>query len=87
MKAVSITTVDELNAVLESLSVNVLQPTEYLTCCCCGSETAGRQWWNRDTGFGLCQDCIKLNGVDSVAYGKTADSFGVRGYHRDLQGE
>ena len=35
-------------------------PVRYLTCACCGSETRGRQWWNRDTGYGLCLNCIKL---------------------------
>lgn len=29
-----------------------------LTCCCCGSSMQGRQWWNRDTGYGLCNACI-----------------------------
>jgi hypothetical protein len=32
-----------------------------LTCCCCGGD-AGRwkQWWNRDTGYGICYACVKL---------------------------
>ena len=30
-----------------------------LYCCVCG-EQAGRfkQWWNRDTGYGVCRKCI-----------------------------
>ena len=28
-----------------------------LTCCCCTGETRGRQWYNRDTGYGLCDKC------------------------------
>jgi hypothetical protein len=30
-----------------------------LECCCCGG-SAGRwqQWWNRDTGFGVCKKCV-----------------------------
>lgn len=28
-----------------------------LVCCCCGAATRGRQWWNRDTGFGICDRC------------------------------
>ena len=28
-----------------------------LTCCCCGTGTRGRQWHNRDTGYGLCESC------------------------------
>jgi len=32
-------------------------PIRGLTCCCCFSHTHGRQWHNRDTGFGLCPRC------------------------------
>ena len=28
-----------------------------LICCCCGKYTKGKQWWNRDKGFGLCKSC------------------------------
>lgn len=33
-------------------------PRRHLTCCVCG-EYAGlfEQWWNRDTGWGLCATC------------------------------
>ena len=34
-------------------------PIKTLTCCCCGEQTKGRQWWNRDTGFGLCSPCAE----------------------------
>ncbi len=30
-----------------------------LECCVCGASTRGRQWWNRDTGFGICPPCVK----------------------------
>ena len=30
-----------------------------LTCCSCGAPTKGRQWYNRDTGYGLCHKCAK----------------------------
>ncbi len=36
-----------------------LKPIKTLTCCCCGEQTIGRQWWNRDTGFGLCESCAE----------------------------
>lgn len=30
-----------------------------LTCCCCGERApAYGQWWNRDTGYGLCPRCV-----------------------------
>jgi hypothetical protein len=56
----------------------------YLRCCCCGGGTRGRQWWNRDTGFGLCDDCIDYVGVADVAVGATAQSYGVRGWNWDI---
>lgn len=34
------------------------KPVHYLTCAVCGAETRGRQWWNRDTGYGVCSTCI-----------------------------
>ena len=31
-----------------------------LACCCCGDlALAKKQWWNRDTGYGLCGRCAK----------------------------
>ena len=60
-----------------------LQPIRFLTCCCCGGETRGRQWWNRDTGFGLCANCIPL-----CAKNETPEEFercyGIRSVHFDL---
>ena len=42
-----------------------------LECCCCG-KNAGRfvQWHNRDTGYGLCPDCI-----DHCKRGATEEEF------------
>ena len=28
-----------------------------LICAMCGQITRGRQWWNRDKGYGLCPKC------------------------------
>lgn len=54
-----------------------------LTCCCCGESTKGRQWWNRDTGSGLCSKCSTWAKHDS--YGLDFhDYYGVRGVHFDL---
>ena len=56
------------------------QPIRRLTCCCCGASTYGRQWFNRDTGFGLCVECIPF-----CERGETPESFerlyGRRGEH------
>ena len=47
----------------------------WLVCCCCGSHTLGRQWWNRDQGFGLCPSCWRTH------YQHEPNSCGVKGYH------
>lgn len=28
-----------------------------LSCNCCGGAGRGRQWWNRDDGYGICGSC------------------------------
>ena len=60
-----------------------IKPVRTLTCCCCGGETRGRQWWNRDTGYGLCVDCIDFchRGVNDATF---ADYYGERGVHFDV---
>ena len=31
-----------------------------LECCCCGQPApAFKQWWNRDTGYGICATCFR----------------------------
>jgi len=37
-----------------------MKPIKELICCCCGNQTSGRQWWNRDTGYGLCVKCAEV---------------------------
>lgn len=56
----------------------------YLRCCICDNGTRGRQWWNRDHGFGLCDECIDFAGVSSIPVGGVANSYGVRGVHWDI---
>lgn len=41
--------------------------TKLLTCFCCGSETRGRQWYNRDLGFGCCSNCVEFLGKKESA--------------------
>jgi hypothetical protein len=54
-----------------------------LTCACCGEYTKGRQWWNRDTGYGVCPSCyqdeVKRNG--SIV---AIDCYGKPGVHHSL---
>ena len=61
-------------------------PTRYLTCCCCGEGTRGRQWHNRDLGYGLCPKCAgfiaskPLRGGESVTQ-YMRDCYGIAGIH------
>jgi hypothetical protein len=58
-------------------------PERSLLCSCCGAVTSGRQWHNRDIGYGLCVACIPR-----CSRGETLAQFerlyGVRGIHFDL---
>jgi hypothetical protein len=54
-----------------------------LICCCCSAATRGRQWWNRDKGYGLCDNCIVFCKAD-IKPGETHMDYGVRGVHYDL---
>ncbi len=60
---------------------NAAAPVRRMLCCCCGAVTRGRQWHNRDTGYGVCAPCIarhysketpaeleRLHGVAGVHY-------------------
>jgi len=54
-----------------------------LECNCCGGSAPGRQWYNRDDGYGLCVRCgdeqEKKCGVEQVE-----DWSGKRGYNWDV---
>lgn len=65
-----------------------------LYCSCCGAVTSGRQWDNRDTGYGICPACYVQNKIAHVKYGYMdvpehggQSYFGVRGYHWDVEDE
>lgn len=53
-----------------------------LTCCCCGND-AGRweQWWNRDTGYGLCAPCGAWIGAKETPE-EMNRLYGLEGVHR-----
>lgn len=59
-------------------------PTRRLTCCVCGEPCQGRQWWNRDTGYGLCQAC---GDTITLTHGaaEAEDMAGKRGVHWDIK--
>jgi len=52
-----------------------------LTCCCCGGLAKGRQWWNRDTGYGLCPGCAKWIADRGESPASMKESYGIAGYH------
>lgn len=60
------------------------KPVRRLTCCCCVASTLGRQWHNRDTGWGLCAGCIQFcaRGTEPKDFERT---YGVRGVHFDVE--
>jgi hypothetical protein len=58
-----------------------------LTCCCCGELTRGRQWWNRDTGYGVCAKCVawvRLKGESEV---DIRSNYGEEGIHWGVEAQ
>ena len=53
-----------------------------LTCCCCGDIAVGRQWWNRDKGFGLCTNCVGFCQAEG-----SNDCYGIEGVHYNLSAD
>lgn len=69
------------------------QKIETLWCACCDEAVRGRQWKNRDTGWGVCTRCADAN-TKRYGEGKPGDSlggdttyalFGVRGVHFGIE--
>lgn len=56
------------------------KPEIGLTCSCCGGPARGRQWWNRDAGYGLCPKCAEWIATREPA-SEIRSSYGVAGYH------
>lgn len=54
-------------------------PVVQLYCCTCGLGTWGRQWHDRDTGYGLCTPC----GAE-LSPEEARDLGGERGIHWDV---
>lgn len=56
------------------------KPIKVLRCCCCGDFTQGRQWHNRDKGYGLCEKCADW--LDKFEDEETMkEHYGIRGVH------
>ena len=54
--------------------------TKTLICCCCGMYTKGRQWWNRDNGYGICPRCVGEEKQRNDAIG-IKSSYGEKNVH------
>lgn len=51
-----------------------------LACACCGIRTLGQQWWNRDTGYGLCSGCVPFI-LERETMDELKQSYGEPGVH------
>lgn len=51
-----------------------------LTCACCGNRCVGKQWWNRDHGYGLCPKCVPFI-LDRETPEELRRSYGNPGDH------
>ncbi len=60
------------------------KPIKHLTCCCCGDGTTGRQWWNRDTGFGICSRCIARQRSRGTSEAEIRSMYGVEGINFNI---
>lgn len=61
-----------------------------LICSCCGKTTRGRQWFNRDRGYGLCYRCLhdlkhSKDALNNPEY--IQETYGIEGYHFNLKGD
>lgn len=52
----------------------------HLSCCVCAGEAGTwEQHWNRDTGFGVCADCVAWLRGKGETEAEIADLYGVEG--------
>lgn len=67
------------------MTADKLGPTESLECCCCGGGTRGRQWHNRDTGYGMCVSCIAYVKKRGMPDEEILENYGHKGVHYDVE--
>ncbi len=61
------------------------KPIRELGCCCCGNSTKGRQWWNRDTGYGICPSCIEYVRKHGETDAEIRENYGIAGIHYGVE--
>jgi hypothetical protein len=57
-----------------------------MSCACCGTYTTGRQWGNRDDGYGLCNGCIDDCVTNPNDWLEAGCAYGIPGVHYDIDG-
>jgi len=70
------------------------QRIKRLYCSCCGRYAHPRQWWNMDTGYGVCERCADDNAARHGGGGRddepcavtTYRLYGRRGHHFAIPG-
>ena len=55
-----------------------------LLCAVCGKATRGRQWFNRDRGYGICRKCAAFVRARTSAE-LLRESFGDAGVHYNVE--
>lgn len=56
-----------------------------LTCACCGELALGRQWYNRDTGYGACLKCVEWSKSRGESDEEIKEYYGIRGIHYGVE--
>lgn len=57
-----------------------------LRCCICGQDAKGRQWWNRDNGYGICGRCA-VEEAATLSNREMIQSYGKVNIHYYLNKE
>lgn len=61
------------------------EPSRFLYCAVCGACTRGRQWWNRDTGYGVCVECIERLRAKGYSEEELTRLYGTEGVHWNVE--
>jgi len=56
------------------------KPIKRLTCTCCAESLLGRDWWNQEPGYGLCNSCVPIC-CGPIEQGQESETYGVAGVH------
>ena len=87
-----ITTTEQANEMLEHLdnckesarsdnyASERAKPIKWLSCTCCGEGLKGREWWNQEPGYGLCDSCVPMC-CGPIDAGQESETHGVAGVH------